>query len=310
MVASTAVRAAVCTALAAGVAAPVLRRRLSLPKSLVLTSAASAPMAARVLMAPSPRRDAAVAVLQMWAYLAAYEMPNDDPGALERRVRVDYPVRVDSAIGRGVIPTVRLQRALGRPGELRAVEKALIWTHWLWFAFPHASAFYVLCRDEKGFPRAAAEIYATFDVGLLGYWFLPTAPPWYAAKVGKLDAAGGAEMRRMMVEYGERFWTDRWPRLYGSLAGNPLAAMPSLHFATSVSAARVLARQGRLQGVVGWSYTAALGIALVYLGEHYVVDLLAGLGLSLGICAAAPIAAPLFDRVRCVLDELGAVAAG
>ena len=42
--------------------------------------------------------------LQMWAYVATYQMPNDDPIALERRVRIDYPVRADRAIGRGVTP--------------------------------------------------------------------------------------------------------------------------------------------------------------------------------------------------------------
>jgi membrane-associated phospholipid phosphatase len=45
-------------------------------------------------------------------------------------------------------------------------------------------------------------------------------------------------------------------------------------------AAHVLSDVGRGHGAVGWGYTAALGFALVYLGEHYVVDLLAGLTLA------------------------------
>ena len=49
----------------------------------------------------------------------------------------------------------------------------------------------------------------------------------------------------MMVEYGEEFWKSGWAPLYGFLGGNPLAAMPSLHFATSVTAARLLAETGR-----------------------------------------------------------------
>ena len=52
------------------------------------------------------------------------------------------------------------------------------------------------------------------------------------------------ELRRMMVEYGEQFWRSGWAPLYGVLGGNPLAAMPSLHFATSVTAAHVLAETG------------------------------------------------------------------
>ena len=52
----------------------------------------------------------------------------------------------------------------------------------------------------------------------------------------------------MMVEYGEQFWKHGWAPLYGVLGGNPLAAMPSLHFATSVTAAHVLATPGRSPG--------------------------------------------------------------
>ena len=90
------------------------------------------------------------------------------------------------------------------------------------------------------------------------------------------------ELRRMMVEYGEQFWKQGWAPLYGVLGGNPLAAMPSLHFATSVTAAHVLSDTGRVAGVLGWTYAATLGLALVYLGEHYVVDLAAGLALAEG----------------------------
>ena len=58
--------------------------------------------------------------------------------------------------------------------------------------------------------------------------------------------------------------------------------MPSLHFATSVMAAHLLAETGPIAGAIGWTYAATLGFALVYLGEHYVVDLLAGLGADRG----------------------------
>ena len=55
----------------------------------------------------------------------------------------------------------------------------------------------------------------------------------------------------MMVEYGEHFWRDGWGPLYSVLGGNPLAAMPSLHFATSVMAALLLAETGPLAGALG-----------------------------------------------------------
>ena len=84
----------------------------------------------------------------------------------------------------------------------------------------------------------------------------------------------------MMVEYGELFWRDGWGSLYSVFGGNPLAAMPSLHFATSVMAALLLAEVGPVAGALGFGYAATLGFALVYLGEHYAVDLLGGAALT------------------------------
>src|SRR6185503_10031443 len=237
---STAVRAAALTVLAAGVAAPLVRRRLRLKPPVVLGAAAATPFAVCVLFPRSRTRDFLTCLMQMYAYVTAYKMPYDDPEALVRRVKVGYPVTIDRFIGGGMTPTLRLQRALGTPGSFRAWEKILVWSHWVWFAFPHGTVAYALFRHPDRFPQAAARVYATFDIGVIGYWAIPTAPPWYAAQQGLMEDGRTPELRRMMVEYGEQFWKQGWAPLYGVLGGNPLAAMPSLHFATSVTAAHVL----------------------------------------------------------------------
>jgi hypothetical protein len=303
------IRAVAAGALAVGAAAPLVRGRLGLRPPAVLGLATSAPVAVCVLYPRSRARDVATCALQMWAYVAGYEMPNDDPEALERRVKVAYPLRVDRVLGLGAAPTLRLQRAFGRPGRFAAFEKVLVWSHWLWFLFPHGTALYLLLFRRRHFERGAARIYATFDIGLLGYWLLPTAPPWYAARHGLMGDGHTPELRRMMVEYGEFFWGARWTRLYGVFGGNPLAAMPSLHFATSVQAAHALAATGRAAGAFGWTYTRVLGFALVYLGEHYVVDLLAGLALAEGVHRLAPAATPAALRFSRAVQRLEARAA-
>ncbi len=232
-------------ALALGVAAPLIRRRLKLRPIAVLGSAAAAPVALCVLFPRSRARDVATVSLQMWAYLAGYEMPNDDPEALRARVHLRYPGRLDRVIGLGTLPTVRLQRTFSiatHPPRFRTFEKVLVWCHWLWFLVPHGTVVYVLARHRDQFPRAAVHMYATFDLGLIGYWKLPTAPPWYAAQLDVVEEGKTPELRRMMVEYGEEFWQSGWAPLFDFLAGNPLAAMPSLHFATSVMAARAAER--------------------------------------------------------------------
>jgi membrane-associated phospholipid phosphatase len=73
-----------------------------------------------------------------------------------------------------------------------------------------------------------------------------------------------------------------------------------------VTAAHVLGRTGRAAGALGWAYAATLGLALVYLGEHYVVDLVAGLTLAEGIRTATPAVSSATRRVSGTLQVLEA----
>ena len=94
--------------------------------------------------------------------------------------------------------------------------------------------------------------------------------------------------------------------MYGALGGNPWAAMPSLHFATSTMAAISLSEAGRVEGAVGWGYALTLGFALVYLGEHYVTDLVAGAGLVAAVRRGEPLAEPAVMARKSGLAPLGA----
>jgi membrane-associated phospholipid phosphatase len=276
---------------------------------VVLASASLAPPALAVAMRRSRFRDLAMCSLNMWAYLAAYELPHDNAERLEARVRIDYPIAADTVLGLGVPPTLRLQRCFSHPGSINRFERVLVMCHWAWFMVPHASVLYVRLRRPERFTSAAARMYAVFDLGASFYWAIPTAPPWYAAREGRFAAAGSPALRRMMIEYGEEFWGDRWAALYDLLGGNPLAAMPSLHFATSLMGAHLLSEAGPVAGAVGWSYAAVLGLALVYLGEHYAIDLVGGAALAETVRVATPAAAPLARRLAAALIGLEHLAA-
>jgi PAP2 superfamily len=297
------------TLVAAGIAAPVVRRRLRLHPAAVLGASAAAPLALCVAVPRSRARDLALCGLNMWGYLAAYKMPHDDPRRLAARVHIDYPIAIDRVLGLGATPTERLQRAFAVPGSINRFERVLAWCHWGWFLVPHASVAYVLARDPDRFPSAAARMYAVFDIGAVFYWSIPTAPPWWAAERGRMEDRAAARVRRMMIEYGEEFWGDRWEALYDAFGGNPLAAMPSLHFATSLMAAHLLSGVGPVAGAVGWSYAGLLGLALVYLGEHYAIDLIAGAALAEAVRTAAPRVAPLTRRLSSMLQAVEARAA-
>jgi hypothetical protein len=107
-----------------------------------------------------------------------------------------------------------------------------------------------------------------------------------------------------MVEVGEEEWGRAWQTLYDTLGGNPWAAMPSLHFATSLMAALLLAETGPVEGALGCAYAGALGFALVYLGEHYVVDLLVGTAVVIAVRRGERYVEPVAQAISRGLQRL------
>lgn len=317
----TAVRAAAGLALAGSIAVPLLRRRLRVPPPATIAATAAGPFALAVLLPRTKTRDAALFGLQMWAFTIIHELPYDDPERLRRRLQVRYPIPVDRAVGLGELPNVRLQRAFSRPGEVTTLDRVLAIVHWAWFVEPHLALLWILVRREEWFARAARQMAAAYNLGCTVYFAVPTAPPWWAAEQGYIaeelgagssDAVAGEtpRLRRVMVEVGEKTWGRAWPALYKSLGGNPWAAMPSLHFATSVLAAILLSETGPLAGAAGWGYALTLGFALVYLGEHYAIDLAAGAALVALVRRGEPLAEPLALRISAAVQRLERVANG
>jgi hypothetical protein len=290
--------------LAAAIAVPLLRRKLKIPASVTATALAAGPPALAVVSRRTRLRDAGMYALQMWMFTLGHELPYDDPEAARRRLRVRYPIRADRVLGGGQLPNVRLQRALAGLGRRNAVDRILSWVHWAWFLEPHGALTYILVRDHEHFARSARQMSAVFDLGCAIYMAVPTAPPWWASEQGETDA----EVRRIMAEVGEKEWGRAWPVLYDTLGGNPWAAMPSLHFATSLMAALLLAEMGPKAGAAGWAYVGTLGFALVYLGEHYLIDLLAGAAIVIAVRRGERYVEPLAQAVSRGLQRLERIA--
>jgi membrane-associated phospholipid phosphatase len=300
------VRAAAAGALAAAVAVPLLRKRARIPAPVTVAACAGGPLALAVLSPRSKKRDVALFALQMWAFTMVHEIPFDDPERLRARLLTRYPIVLDRALGAGRLPNARLQQALAHRRGVKVLDRFLAWTHWLWFLEPYLALTLILVRHNERFPRSARRLAAVFDIGCAAYFAAPTAPPWWSSEQGLT----GEEVRRVMVEVGEETWGSAWPSMYDALGGNPWAAMPSLHFATALMAALLLSEAGPVEGAIGWGYALTLGFALVYLGEHYVTDLLAGALLVGLVRRGEPLVEPLVAGLNRGLQSLERIATG
>jgi membrane-associated phospholipid phosphatase len=280
------------------VALASLRERLRLPAPATIAIACVAPLGAIAATAPRSRtRYMAAGAAYMWLFKVSWEIPFDDPEKLRRRLHVDYPISIDRFLGGGVTPTQRLQRLLRTPGRVSLLDKAVTLVYGSWF-LPHVLLAYVLVRDERYVPRAAGRLAAAYHLTTPFYWLVPTAPPWWASQHGgRMEGDVDRVVRAVVCNV-----LGIEPPEDSEGPGNPWGSMPSDHISSAAITAMGLAEIGPVYGAIGWTYVAAAGFAVVYLGEHYLVDVLVGLLVAELVRRLEPHAAPLVRAVTHALE--------
>lgn len=276
------------------------RRRLDIPPLATLPLVSIAPL---VVAAATPRgkwRYLGAGATYMWTFKVSWELPYDRPDRLQRRLQVSYPIRLDSLIGAGTPPTLRLQRALRDPPRVTALDTAVTAVYGSWFV-PHLVMAWLLIHHREFVPRAAGRLAAAYHLTTPFYWLVPTAPPWWASEnAGQMDGEVERARRHVLRALQGK---PRQPR-EDPEGGNPWGSMPSDHVASAAITAMGLAEVNPLYGALGWSYVALASFAVVYLGEHYVVDVLGGLVVAEAVRRGEPVVNPLVRRVAREVDRL------
>jgi len=282
-----------------------LRRRLGLPRPPMVPVASTVPLAVGAALPRGRLQYAAAWIAYVWLFKVAWEIPYDKPDKLRPRLRVRYPIRVDAALGAGTPPGVRLQRALRDPPRLTALDYAFTGIyHGLWLA-PHGVLGWMLLRHPDRVPRIAGRLAGVYHLTTLGYWYVPTAPPWWASEQ---EGLMGGEIhhvaRDVRSAIASKLGLGQTDSDDFMEAGNPWGSMPSDAIPAAASTARSLAQLSPVAGAVAWTCTGLLAFTVVYLGEHYVTDVIVGLALSEVVWHAEPAALPLVHLGLDVLHEL------
>ncbi len=184
-------------------------------------------------------------------------------------------IKVEAAIFGKPIPTVWLQAHLWHgAGDLRW------WDYLTWFIYlTHFFATLVVAAilwrwAHERFVRFATMVCVLSLAGFATYVLFPAVPPWLAARNGSIGSANrtiGIVWHHVPIaHFGSLFEK-------GQTYANNVAAMPSLHAGYSLLIVLYLWRL-----VPRWwrpllaLYPPAMAFSLVYTGEHYVVDCVAG----------------------------------
>lgn len=175
----------------------------------------------------------------------------------------------------GQLPTVLLQDRMFDPNHLHWYDFACTAVHWSYFIIPHAVAIRLWYKNTALFRHYLSAMTLLLAVGLCIYFLIPTNPPWLAPE--PINSPSAAVIYRVMETIGKELGGGLYNASYRVVGeSNPIAAMPSIHTAITFLLVFPAWHAGKRWGIAATLYAAAMGYSLVYLGEHYVVDVLAG----------------------------------
>ena len=193
-------------------------------------------------------------------------------------VHYSYVIEVERILFAGTLPSEWLQENIYASGEIRSFDLAMGGVYFTHFINTHLVVLLIMITRRDVLPRFVAAFLVMLAGALLVHVMVPTAPPWLASETGKSDA----DVHRIVAELTTSVEGGTYMETAKDADNNLFAAMPSLHAGFAALVALVLIQYGRWQAGLGTVYVVLMCISLTYLGEHYVIDELAGIALAYG----------------------------
>lgn len=183
-------------------------------------------------------------------------------------------IDADRVLGFGTLPTTWLQEHLyhGRTGPLEVFSVAMYVSH---FIAPLLLAFAIWAFwQNRGFSDLLFGLLAVSILANITFLLAPTAPPWLAAEHGLIpqvqpiikNALFDLDLNALALRKGD------------ASSYNVVAAVPSLHVAWPIMCLLVIRKHRLPVGLFAAQAALTVGVvfAIVYTGEHYLVDAIIG----------------------------------
>lgn len=159
---------------------------------------------------------------------------------------------------------------------------ATAWTYWnSEFTVVGLALLWVYLRRHEAFGRFRNTILLANVIGLVGFVVMPTAPPWMFPHLGFVAGVNHSSALLKTL-------------------GNPVAAMPSLHAADALIVGCFLCSNCRtISAKTLWAlWPLWVWFCVIATANHYLLDVLAGIGVAVVALLATAFAPRVLERVR------------
>lgn len=198
------------------------------------------------------------------ALLLSYQAMYGLVGRIAGIVHVQEPIRADLQIF-GSIPTLVLQQLYRTP--ILDYLGALVYS--LHFIAPTIFAFLLWKYKSQHYWKYTLALAISTYAALITFLVYPVAPPWY-----------GINATRILFQVDNTVGVQVYRTIFDFFQPNPFAAFPSLHstypWVISLFAVKIWKKKA-LPVLV---FPILVWFSAVYLGEHYVVDVIGGIVYS------------------------------
>ena len=180
----------------------------------------------------------------------------------------------------GFIPTLRLQEALFS-GTTQWYDTFFTGVYFLHFIAPLVFAFLLWRKSREWYRRFAVGLISLSYLAFVTYYVFPAMPPWLAAKEGHLPEVVRIQKQvYAKMPANEHFEAIDKTSIFRYAGPNDIAAIPSLHAAYPFLILLFALSYFGKKGLLALPYALAVWFGVVYLGEHYVVDVLLGIAYA------------------------------
>lgn len=210
----------------------------------------------------------------------SYEAMDSIVGSLQKTVHVVSPYELEEHLF-GSIPTLVLQQFYRSP----FLDFLGTFFYSLHFIAPVVFAFLLWKYYPGNYQKYVLALAIGTYSALVTYLVYPVAPPWYALSnaYNPLWPKTAVQATRVLVQMDQSLGVPFYRTMFDLVSSNKFAAFPSLHamYPWLISLYALKIKKARALPIL--LFPVGVWFSVVYLGEHYVVDVIGA--IIYGTCA-------------------------
>jgi hypothetical protein len=221
-------------------------------------------------------------LLPFVAILLVYESFRSIADHLNTHVNYTFLPHADKFLF-GNLPVYWLQSHLWR-GHTSWYDFVFYTPYLLHFVLPILLALLIWKKRPGYYWRFVSTFLVVSYMGFVTFLLFPSAPPWMASNAHVIEP-----IHRISSNVWFSLGLSDFPSFYSRISPNPVAAMPSLHAAWStLFCLFIFMLFGRKWGALSLAYPLLIYSGTVYQGEHYAIDIMAGIFYALAAYWVTP----------------------